>query len=657
VSQQVDPRRSRVSGLQRARGLNVGQPKHERRGTGTGGRVAPLETDLSISSGLLGESRWRSWAEHALEFVALLDRQGRIKYLNHRLPDSHFDIQLGERLYDVLTSEHRSVLQAAVERVFETGVADQYETVGQRGSERFWLDNRVIPVKRAGTVAEVMLISADITRRRRAEELRRDIEGRFQAILHQEALGICDSDLTGRILSANQGCCDLLGRSMSQLLGRTFLSFVHPTDLPRVMDLMQGMVAGSQSWELELQYLRPDSSPILIRHSASLIRNPAGKRQAVLSTLQDITRRRQAEERAARQSRVLNSVPDAIIELDEQFRVITWTHAAETLFGWTSEEALGRSGDDLLRLGNALGSWARLHQMVGVSGPFRARLPQARKDGTLVSVELSVQTVGSLAGQPPELLVLCRGTPDPSRGAEATERYRLEREVRVMHEELRLLATRLDAAREEEQARISRELHDELGQSLTGLKMDLAWLVGQPPLTGSQLQDQARSILRTIDAITASVRDIASELRPDLLDELGLLDAVDSHVRRFERRTGIRCDLRLPPRLPRVGADVATALFRIIQEALTNVARHAGAAHVRIKLAARSGQLTLQISDNGAGIAETEVSGERSLGLLGMRERASGCGGNFMVWGVPKRGTRIIVRIPLRQREQEHPVL
>jgi signal transduction histidine kinase len=187
--------------------------------------------------------------------------------------------------------------------------------------------------------------------------------------------------------------------------------------------------------------------------------------------------------------------------------------------------------------------------------------------------------------------------------------------------------------------------------------MDLAWLVGQPPLTGSQLQDQARSILRTIDAITASVRDIASELRPDLLDELGLLDAVDSHVRRFERRTGIQCDLRLPPRLPRVGADVATALFRIIQEALTNVARHAGATHVRIKLTARSGQLTLQISDNGSGIAETEVSGERSLGLLGMRERASGCGGSFMVWGVPKRGTRIIVRIPLRQREQEHPVL
>ena len=637
--------------------LSLGQPKHERRGTGTGGRVTPPATDLSVSSGLLGDSRWRSWAEHALEFVALLDRQGRIKYLNHRLADSHFDIQLGERLYDLLTGEHRTVLQAAVERVFETGVADQYETVGQRGAERFWLDNRVIPVKRAGAVAEVMLISADITRRRRAEELWRDTEARLQAILHHESLGFCDSDLRGRILSVNQACCNLLGRPMSQLLGRTFLSFVHPADLPKAMDLMQEMAAGSEGWELELQYHRPDSPPILVHHSASLIRNPAGKPQAVLSTLQDLTRRKRAEDRAARQGRMLDSVPDAIIALDERFRVITWNRAAEILFGWTSEEALGRPGDDLLRLGSALGSWASLHQMVGLGGPFRARLPQARKDGTLVSVELSVQTLEGPPGQPPELVIVCRGTSDPSRGAEASERHRLEREVRVMHEELRLLATRLDAAREEEQARISRELHDELGQSLTGLKMDLAWMAGQPPLAGSQLQEQARTLLRSIDAITASVRGIASELRPDLLDELGLLDAVDSYVRRFERRTGIRCDLRLPSRLPRVGADPATALFRIMQEALTNVARHAGATHVRIKLTARSGQLTLQLSDNGSGIAETEIGGERSLGLLGMRERAAGCGGSFMMWGVPKRGTRIIVRIPLRQREQERPVL
>jgi PAS domain S-box-containing protein len=634
----------------------LGQPKHDRRGAGTASRAAGLEHDVT-GTGLLGESRWRSWAEHALEFVALLDSQGRVKYLNHRLADSHFDIQLGERLYDVLTEEHRSVLKAAVDRVFETGVADQYETVGQRGSERFWLDNRVMPVKRGGAVAEVMLISADITRRRRAEELRRDTEGKLQAILHLETLGFCDTDLTGRILSASQGCCDILGRSLSQLLGRTFLSFVHPSDLPRAMDLMQAMASGNQSWELELHYLRPDSSPVFVRHSASLIRNQAGKPQAVLSALQDITGRKLAENRAALQEHMLDTVQDAIIALDQQFRVATWNRAAETLFGWTGEEAIGRSGDDVLRLGSALGSWARLHQMIGVRGPFRARLPQARKDGTLVSVELSVQTLEGPPGKPPELLVLCRGTPDPSRGPDASERQRLEREVRVMHEELRLLANRLDTAREEEQARISRELHDELGQALTGLKMDLAWLVGQSPLAGSQLQDQARTILRTIDAITASVRDIASELRPDLLDELGLLAGVDSYVQRFERRTGIECDLRLPGRLPRVGADVATAVFRIVQEALTNVARHAGATRVRIKLAARGGQLTLQLSDNGSGITESAITGERSLGLLGMRERAAACGGNFAVWGVPKRGTRIVVRIPIRQREQEFPIL
>ncbi|OGQ83583.1 MAG: hypothetical protein A3F90_09455, partial [Deltaproteobacteria bacterium RIFCSPLOWO2_12_FULL_60_19] len=197
---------------------------------------------------------------------------------------------------------------------------------------------------------------------------------------------------------------------------------------------------------------------------------------------------------------------------------------------------------------------------------------------------------------------------------------RAEQEVRDSSEQLRKLAARLVIVREEERTRISREVHDELGQSLTSVKMDLAWLAGRLPRRNAQLHKRIRSTRQLAARIIQSVRRISTELRPGVLD-LGLAAAVEWQVQEFQARSGIQCRVRLLTREV-FAPDVSTGLFRIFQETLTNVARHAKATRVVVVLQKQRDRVVLQIRDNGRGFAQADPSLSKSLGLLGMRERA-----------------------------------
>jgi signal transduction histidine kinase len=209
---------------------------------------------------------------------------------------------------------------------------------------------------------------------------------------------------------------------------------------------------------------------------------------------------------------------------------------------------------------------------------------------------------------------------------------------------LKALSDRLLMVQEEERSRIARELHDDLGQSLTALKMDVIGLLEQSASVHGQ-SPIARRILRTLDATVTSVQRISSGLRPSMLDDLGLVAALEYEASMFEERTGIECELSLPPAVD-VEPNVATAIFRIVQESLTNVARHSNASRVEIRLRERAHELLLEIRDDGRGVTAAEVSHPSSLGFIGMRERADLIGGAVVFEGVPERGTIVSVRIP-----------
>jgi two-component system, NarL family, sensor histidine kinase UhpB len=226
-----------------------------------------------------------------------------------------------------------------------------------------------------------------------------------------------------------------------------------------------------------------------------------------------------------------------------------------------------------------------------------------------------------------------------------TDRKAAEAELVQSRARLRELSSFLETVREKERARIARELHDELGQTLTSLKLGLGSIRDQPARDDAVLRDRIEAMMGVVDAAVVDVRRIASDLRPLMLDELGLAAAIEWLVSSFGTRTGIAVELSLSP-LGEIGPQASTAAFRILQECLTNVARHAAAAAVRVAVSERDGLLDLSVADDGRGMARAAQSRKKTFGLLGMEERALGLGGLLRVESRPGRGTTVKVRLP-----------
>jgi signal transduction histidine kinase len=226
-----------------------------------------------------------------------------------------------------------------------------------------------------------------------------------------------------------------------------------------------------------------------------------------------------------------------------------------------------------------------------------------------------------------------------------TIRFRSAQRTEDHERKLKALSERLLVVQEEERTRISRDLHDNLGQLLTALKMDVIGLI-EKTAGDTARSPLAERILRTLDAMLTSVQRIASDLRPGILDDLGLVAALESEAVLFEERTGIECQLFMPED-DHIESRRATALYRIVQEALTNVARHANATRVEIHLRDLPGELFLEVRDDGGGLSTRQVGDPLSLGLIGIRERAALVGGTVQFQGVAGRGTTVSVRIQI----------
>ena len=229
---------------------------------------------------------------------------------------------------------------------------------------------------------------------------------------------------------------------------------------------------------------------------------------------------------------------------------------------------------------------------------------------------------------------------------EIIERRRIEENLKSSQDSLRALAAHMQSVREEEWKRIARQIHDQLGQSLTGLKMDLTWIALKLPEGQKELRERAQSMSEQIDETVQSVRAIAAQLRPEVLDELGLMAAIGWQAGDFQRRSGVRCNLSLPQQAPALDRERSTAAFRIFQELLTNVARHSNATRIDVGIQPDRDVFVLTVEDNGSGIDEQAVRSPKSLGLMGMRERVLPFGGAIEIAGESGKGTRVKVTIP-----------
>jgi PAS domain S-box-containing protein len=336
----------------------------------------------------------------------------------------------------------------------------------------------------------------------------------------------------------------------------------------------------------------------------------------------------------------VNSVMDAIVAIDEAQRIVLFNPAAELMFGRKANEVVGQPFDLLIPEHIRARHQAHVTRYADTEPGSRSMNPQLeimgkRANGEEFPIESTISK--SLVGGQLQMTAVLR---------DVTEHRRAENDLRKANTQLRNLSSSLQQVREQERTRLSRELHDELGQQLTGLKLSLSWLGNRLKDGRTATPDAVDDMRHLLDTAITSVRRISTELRPPILDDLGFGEAITAQTLEFAKRSALHVTLNLPATEEVKGDERTTALFRIVQESLTNVARHANATQVNIDLIADAGHLVLSIHDNGQGIQDN--ARQDGIGLVSMRERAIAIGAQFNIISPLGGGTTIQVTLALK---------
>jgi|SRR6202165_539608 PAS domain S-box-containing protein len=483
---------------------------------------------------------------------------------------------------------------------------------------------------------------------------------------------------TYRIIDLNPAAAQITGSTPEDLLGRTLADFPKLWETQLAGQFLRASYSGEAIDLGEISY-----GDELIRQRVYSFRVFPLSNDFLGVAFEDVTDRKLAErilrDSEERSRQLIEGVQEyAIFQLDSTGHVVSWNVGAERLNGYAAEEIIGKHfsvfypPEDLEsdKLRDILAKAVR-H---GQSEDDGWRI---RKDGSRFWANVVITSLrdpqGNLLGfakltrdaterrekeealtKAKELLelrveqrtaVLTRVNNELR--TEIAERQHAEEQLRASLEQLRALAARLQRVREEERTSMSREIHDELGQACTAIKMDLALIGRRLSKKRSQLRAKVDLTMQLVDNMIGTLRRIASELRPRMLDDLGLPSALEAQAQEFESRTGIHCSVTLPQGPLVLDADRSTAIFRIFQESLTNVARHAHATQVEARLERQQDQLIFQVHDNGKGFDAEQTSARRSLGLVGMQERALLLNGEFKIEGALGSGTTMMLRIPL----------
>lgn len=461
--------------------------------------------------------------------------------------------------------------------------------------------------------------------RERAEQKLRHSEERYRDLYERTPVMMHSIDNEGRLVSVNEYWLEMLGYERSEVIGRRSTEFLTEASRRYALEvaLPEFLKTGVAS-DVEYQMVKKNGDVIDILLSAISQRDQSGEIEHTRAFIVDVTERKQAEEELRqsqrRYRRLVELSPEAIL-VHANWRILYVNPAGIRLLGGEREEdILGKSVIDFVHAADTQAVEDRIQKV------YRG------EDAAPLEWKLSVEIV---------------------------VRKDAEQRAYRLNEQLRALSLRHQAIREDERTRIAREIHDELGTTLTALRMDLSWLerrLSEP--TDAEHPDrrppEIRSMIGLVDSTIQSVRRIATELRPAVLDEFGLVAAIEWQTQDFQRRTGTRCTATLPESEIPVDPEKSTAIFRICQESLTNVIRHARATHVEVSVVSDGHDLILTVKDDGRGITQAQIDSPGALRLLGIKERALGLGGSVDVQGEAGEGTTITVTIPLADSEYAH---
>ena len=491
-------------------------------------------------------------------------------------------------------------------------------------------------------------VAADITERRLWYEALREKEQMFRQLADQVSEVFWGADpAVPRTLYVSPAFERVFGRPRESQYSdiRSFTAAIHPEDRQRVLDAFDAQRRGDYPLEITYRVLQPDGSLRSIWDRSYPVRDDAGHVYRFVGIAEDITDRTRAEEQLQRSETYLaeleklSHIATWAVRVPSR-EIVFWSKEHYRIFGFDPdqgpppiEEALNRiHPEDAAVL-------QTIDRMLGEPKDFEVNFRVLLPDGTVRYIDSLGRPLTNHAGEPVEFIGMA---------VDVTERKRAEDALQNSLEQLRALAAKIESVREEERTRLAREIHDELGQALTGIKIDVRSLIDHPPAWQDRVR-RFQAILNTVDNAIQSVRRIATEAVHRILDDLGLVAAVEWAAQEFTARTRAHCTLDLPKEDVEIEPEIATALFRILQEGLTNVARHAEATEFSVRLAEEDGFLCLELRDNGRGFQQPQMDRDRSLGILGMKERAYLLGGRLTIETSPENGTTVKACMPRRR--------
>jgi PAS domain S-box-containing protein len=534
------------------------------------------------------------------------------------------DVELLESLKKVMNKTIESISREINERKrAEAALQKAHDELEQR------VEDRTAELSAANKKME-----QEIAERRRVEDALRESEIRFRRVTEAAFEGVAVTE-KGTLLDVSEKLSKLFGYERNELIGKPIADLI----APKVRNDTIKKILSGYSLPYESVCLRKDRTVFPVEVCG---KNYSSKgKDLCVTAIRDITKRKLSEkvvQESEEKYKTLteNSLTGIFIHQNGRFVFVNDKFAK--MHGYKPEELLQKEHLLLVHPDERkmLMEFAS-RRLEGKPVPQQYEVRRITKDGKAILCEMMATAI-QYRGKPAIM----------GNVIDITERKQAEVAIKKSEEQMRNLTTYLQKVGEIERTNIAREIHDELGQGLTVLKIDLSWLKKRLPEDQISLREKTDAMSQLINKTIQTVKKISTDLRPGLLDDLGLADAIEWQAQEFQKRTGIKCRITIDPKDITFDRDRNTAIFRIFQETLTNVARHARATEVNVSLRQRDGQIELNVRDNGRGITEEELTNPKSFGLIGIRERAKIFGGNNVMRGIAGRGTTVTVRIPIR---------
>lgn len=579
-----------------------------------------------------------------------LQLDGKISYINpagHRMLgyDSYREL-IGKDILEVIHSDSHKAVNERMKLLLEgkpvPGIEEKFV---RKDGELMDVMVSAIPFIQDGKNGSQAFFN-DLTETRKAQKEANETNERFKLITKATNDALWDWNLETNTIWWNDGFKDLFGYSDDEIEKgiESWTSRIHEDDKERIKNGIESAIASRHDfWFDEYAFRKHDGSYSYVFDRGYILKDENGKPYRMVGSMIDISFRRKMEDdlKASEEKwrSLFENSPSIILTIDSRYRITGVNRSISRRYD--SLEIIGISCFNLIDEADRPKAKENLERVfsTGKASSFTVR----RKAGDSSVVFYTVQAVPQKKNSAVENITLI--------ATDITEKILAEEKEKETNEMLHSLAAHLQTIREEERTMISREIHDQLGQELTALKMDIAFLARKiekskemPDWEG--ILEGLRSMSEITDQTINSVRRIARELRPDILDKLGLKEAIEWHAEEFTKRTGIKSSVSFSDTEFHFGQNLDTTIYRIIQEALTNVARHSGADSVKLELNVNGKSIDLAIEDNGKGITEEEINNAKSLGLVGIRERAHSVSGQITITGQKNKGTKLNIIIP-----------